>query len=31
MRYSTECRDRVFVNYGFLSFAKKMGNHISTN
>ena len=30
MRYSTERRDRIYVNgYGFLSFAKNMGKSLS--
>ena len=30
MRYSIEPRNRVYVKgYGFLSFAKKMGTHLS--
>ena len=30
MRYSTEPKDRIYVKgYGFLSFAKKMGTHLS--
>ena len=30
MRYSIEPRDRIYVKgYGFLSFAKKMGTHLS--
>ena len=30
MRYSTEPRDRIYVQgYGFLSFAKNMGENVS--
>ena len=30
MRYSVEPKDRIYVKgYGFLSFAKKMGTHLS--
>ena len=30
MRYSIELRDRIYVKgYGFLSFAKNMGKHLS--
>ena len=30
MRYSTETRDRIYINdYGFLSFAKNMGKNLS--
>ena len=30
MRYSVEPRDRIYVKgYGFLSFAKNMGNNLS--
>ena len=30
MRYSIEPRDRIYVKgYGFLSFAKNMGNNLS--
>ena len=30
MRYSIEPRDRIYVkNYGFLSFAKNMGKHLT--
>ena len=30
MRYSIEPRDRIYVKgYGFLSFAKNMGKHLS--
>ena len=30
MRYSIEPKDRIYVKgYGFLSFAKKMGTHLS--
>ena len=30
MRYSIEPRDRVYVKgYGFLSFARKIGKHLS--
>ena len=30
MRYSIEPRNRIYVNgYGFLSFAKNMGNSLS--
>ena len=30
MRYSIELKDRIYVKgYGFLSFAKKMGTHLS--
>ena len=32
MRYSVQPRDRIFVKaYGFLTFAKNMGNIISKN
>ena len=30
MRYPTERKDRIYVNgYGFLSFAKNMGTHVT--
>ena len=32
MRYSIEPKDRIYAKgYGFLSFAKKMGTHLSNN